>query len=203
MLLSQEIMPSENANEEEKRKVLAKVLDQHGSKWFKFVLRMLGNQADAEDVVQEAAHRVLMCGHPLPSEDQLRMYLSRAIFNLAIEAYKRRKRERKSRIPFIDDARVGTVALSPYLQLEEREEQNEKMRLLHIMHMGLSKLPSKQYEALRMTFLEPIESSIRDCSQTTGIPYSTLRHRTMTGLRGLRRFIHRAMRSVRLVHLLS
>jgi RNA polymerase sigma factor (sigma-70 family) len=192
-----------NANEEEKRKVLAKVMDQHGSKWFKFVLRMLGNQADAEDVVQEAAHRILMCSHPLSSEDQLRMYLNRAIFNLAIEAYKRRKRERKNRIPFIDDDRAATVKLSPYLQLQEREEQDEKTLLLQIMHKGLSRLPNKQYEALRMTFLEPSESSIRDCSQTSGIPYSTLRHRTMTGLRDLRRFIHRTMRSARLVHLLN
>ena len=196
-------MQSLNSNEEEKRKVLAKVMSQHGSKWFRFVLRMLGNQADAEDVVQEAAHRVLMCAHPLPSEDQVRMYLGRAIFNLAIESYKRRKRERKRRIPFIEDARVATVELSPYLQLEEREERAEKIRLLQIMQEGLTTLPLKQYEALRMTFLEPSDSSIRDCSQNSGIPYSTLRHRTVTGLRGLRRFIHRAMRSARLVHLLN
>jgi len=196
-------MQSVNSNEEEKRKVLAKVMSQHGSKWFRFVLRMLGNQADAEDVVQEAAHRVLMCAHPLPSEDQVRMYLGRAIFNLAIESYKRRKRERKRRIPFIEDARVATVELSPYLQLEEREERAEKIRLLQIMQEGLTTLPLKQYEALRMTFLEPSDSSIRDCSQNSGIPYSTLRHRTVTGLRGLRRFIHRAMRSARLVHLLN
>lgn len=196
-------MQSVNSNEEEKRKVLAKVMSQHGSKWFRFVLRMLGNQADAEDVVQEAAHRVLMCAHPLPSEDQVRMYLGRAIFNLAIESYKRRKRERKRRIPFIEDARVATVELSPYLQLEEREERAEKIRLLQIMQEGLTTLPLKQYEALRMTFLEPNDSSIRDCSQNSGIPYSTLRHRTVTGLRGLRRFIHRAMRSARLVHLLN
>lgn len=196
-------MQSVNSNEEEKRKVLAKVMSQHGSKWFRFVLRMLGNQADAEDVVQEAAHRVLMCAHPLPSEDQVRMYLGRAIFNLAIESYKRRKRERKRRIPFIEDARVATVELSPYLQLEEREERAEKIRLLQIMQEGLTTLPLKQYEALRMTFLEPSDSSIRDCSQNSGIPYSTLRHRTVTGLRDLRRFIHRAMRSARLVHLLN
>jgi RNA polymerase sigma-70 factor, ECF subfamily len=196
-------MHSANTNEEEKRKVLAKVMSQHGSKWFKFVLRILGNQADAEDVVQEAAHRVLTCGHPLPSEDQVRMYLSRAIFNLAIETYKRRKSERKRRIPFIEDVRVATVELSPYLQLEEREEYAKKKRLLRIMRKGLSTLPIKQYEALRMTFLESIDSSIRDCSENTGIPYSTLRHRTITGLRGLRRFIHRAMRSARLVHLLN
>jgi RNA polymerase sigma factor (sigma-70 family) len=196
-------MHSINANEEEKRKALARVMSQHGSKWSKFVLRMLGNQADAEDVVQEAAHRILTSGHPLPTEDQVRMYLSRAIFNLAIEAYKRRKLERKRRIPFIDGSRAATVESSPYLELEEREKQAEKKRLLSIMHRGLSTLPAKQYEALRMAYLEPGDSSIRDCSQSTGIPYSTLRHRTMTGLRGLRRFIHKAMRSARLVQLLN
>jgi RNA polymerase sigma factor (sigma-70 family) len=177
-------------------------MSRHGVKWYRFVLRMVGNQADAEDVLQEAAQRVLLCGHSLPSEDQVRMYLSRAICNLAIEAYKRRKRERTKQTQFIEDF-CAPNETSPYLLLAEREECDERLRLLGIMHKGLSKLPVKQYEALRMTFLEPNDSSIRDCSQTTGIPYSTLRHRSMQGLRSLRRFIHRALRSARLIHLLK
>jgi RNA polymerase sigma factor (sigma-70 family) len=196
-------MHSTGSNEGEIRQVLASVMSRHGLKWFKFVLRMLGNQADAEDVLQEAAHRVLSRGHPLPSEEQVRMYLSRAICNLAIESYKRRKKERNRQTQFQEDTWAAANEMSPYMQLAEREECAEKVRLLQIMHKGLSNLPMKQYEALRMTFLNSNESSIRDCSQNTGIPYSTLRHRTMQGLRSLRRFIHRAMRSSRLLHLLK
>jgi RNA polymerase sigma factor (sigma-70 family) len=196
-------MLSANVTEEEMRRILAKVMSQHETKWLKLVLRMVGNEADAEDVVQEAVHRVLLCGRPFPSEDQVRMYLSRAIFNLAIESYKRRKRERRRQIPFIENARVAMDESSPYLKLRESEENSERIRLLQIMRRGLSELPVKQYEALRLTFLGPNDSSIRDCSLNTGIPYSTLRHRTKEGLRGLRRFIHRAMRSAKLMNLVN
>jgi RNA polymerase sigma factor (sigma-70 family) len=196
-------MRTAGSNDGEIRRVLGNVMNQHGMKWLKFVFRMLGNQADAEDVVQEAARRVLMCGHPLPSEEQMRMYLSRAICNLAIESYKRRKRERGKQIQIQEDRRAAAHERTPYLQLAEKEECAEKIYLLQIMHKGLSTLPVKQYEALRMTYLEENDPSIRDCSQASGIPYSTLRHRTLQGLRSLRRFIHRALRTSRLFHFLE
>lgn len=181
------------------RDALATILAAHGEKWFKFVLRMLGNSADAEDVLQEAVRRVLARGHPFPSEEQVRMYLSRAICNTAIETYKMRKRERNRRVQFREESLLACRATSPYSILVHRDECRERDRVAGILSEGLSRLPVKQYEALRMTILESGNSSIRDCSQTNGIPYSTLRHRSLQGLRRLRRFIEKTLRAAKLI----
>ncbi|PYV14406.1 MAG: hypothetical protein DMG07_12070 [Acidobacteria bacterium] len=60
---------------------------------------------------------------------------------------------------------------------------------------GLAHLPAKQYEALRLTLFERPHTSIRDAGLERGIPYSTLRHRSVQGIRRLQKFVRRALRS--------
>jgi hypothetical protein len=67
--------------------------------------------------------------------------------------------------------------------------------LFVLLQEGLARLPVKQYEALRLTVMDPGLVSIRDAGVENDIPYSTLRHRSVKGLRRLRQFLHRAMRA--------
>jgi len=48
---------------------------------------------------------------------------------------------------------------------------------------------------LRMTMLDPGTVSIREAGAGNGIPYSTLRHRTMQGIHRLRLHLHRSLRA--------
>jgi len=176
------------------RKVLTGLMRQHGPKWLCFIRSILGNRADAEDVLQEAVRRLLARDRSLASEDQVRMYLGRVIGNAAIDLYHLRKRERLRRIPLHESMCLTTAESDPHGFMEQKETSLRQDRLIQLIREGLARLPVKQYEALRLTVLEPGATSIRDAGAVNGIPYSTLRHRTIQGLRMLRRFVRRTMR---------
>ena len=70
----------------------------------------------------------------------------------------------------------------------------ERSQVLALALKGLDTLPAKQYQALQMTLLDPGAASIREAGVENGIPYSTLRHRSLQGIRRLRSYVHRAAR---------
>lgn len=177
--------------------VVAAVFQRHGAKWFRFVLRVLGNEADAEDVLQEAVRRVLLRNRVLPTEDQVKKYLGRAITNTAIELYYNRKRDRTRHVAFQEN--MGIYSATPQTILEENERSAEREIMMQALNKALNRLPPKQYEAVRMTILEPGVTSIRDAGELNGIAYSTLRHRSVQGLLRLRKFIQQALRSAYLM----
>ncbi len=188
-------MDSSDVQSDEIRKILAGLIDEHGPKWLCFIGRILRNRADAEDVLQESVRRLLARDRSLESEDEVRMYLSRVIGNATIDLYHARKRERGKRMP-LQESMCSTAAESdPHGSMELKESSLRRERLMGLVEEGLTRLPVKEYEALRLTVLEPGGTSIRDAGALSGIPYSTLRHRTIKGLRMLRRFIRRTMRS--------
>jgi RNA polymerase sigma-70 factor (ECF subfamily) len=171
------------------REVLGSILDHNGGRWLRFIAAILKNQADAEDVVQEAVRRMLDRNVPFYSEEQIRMYLGRAINNAALELYNARKRERMRQIPVLDHILLPTGLPGPHDFIEEREQSIERDQLLCRLQEGLAQIPRKQLEALRLTIMESRGSSIRDIGMNNGIAYSTLRHRSKQGLRSLRRYL--------------
>ena len=171
------------------RKALGSIIRNNAGKWLRFILAILKNEADAEDVIQEAVRRVLARDLSFGSEDQVRMYLGRAIGNAALELYNCRKRERMRRASINEQILLPANVSSPFACMEESEKSDKKEQMLNLLDQGLRGLPSKQYEALRLTILESRGLSIRDVGTTNGIPYSTLRHRSKQGLRQLRKFL--------------
>jgi RNA polymerase sigma-70 factor, ECF subfamily len=171
------------------REILGSILDQNRGKWQRYISAILKNDAEAEDVVHDAVRRVLVRDKAFNSENQVRMYLGRAIGNVTFERYKGMKRERRRQIPVDDQVFVPAKNTSPYDSLEQAEHSAERERMIRRMRKALQRLPSKQYEALRLTILESQGTSIRDAGMNNGIPYSTLRHRSKQGLRSLRRLL--------------
>ena len=175
--------------------ILESVIDRNGEKWLRFILRILKNEADAEDVIQEAVRRVLSRKRLLPSEDDARMYLSRAIGNAALELYNCRKRERIRQLPIQESHFLQSGDSSPYKHIEEREISSHRERMLNLLSDGLMRLPAKEQEALRLTILEPRGLSIRDAGMSNGIPYSTLRHRSKQALWRLRKYLEKSSKA--------
>lgn len=167
----------------------------HRDKWLRFVQRMVQNRADAEDVLQEAVMRLLARDLQFESPEHARMYLGRVICNTAIELYHQRRRQRRQHCPVHEQLLAASDSREPDRRLREREESATKARLLDLLGEGLARLPFKQYQALRLTVLGPEILSIRDAGAAHSIPYSTLRHRSLQGIRQLRRFLNRALRA--------
>ncbi len=175
------------------RSALGPIMDHNSGRWLRFIIAVLKNEADAEDVLQEAVRRVIERGRSFASSEQIQMYLGRTVGNTALEAYNNRKRERVRHVPIHEHLLAPVYVRSPYIHVEERERAAERERLLCMLRDGLACLPAKQREALQLTILESRGLSIRDIGAMYGIPYSTLRHRSRQGLRRLRRFLKRAM----------
>jgi RNA polymerase sigma-70 factor, ECF subfamily len=171
------------------RTLVGSVIHRHAGRWLRFILAILKNEADAEDVIQEAVRRVLMRDLSFQSEDEARRYLGRAVANAALEFYNCRKRERM-RESFVNEQALPSInCSSPFVAMMEEEKTGERERLLVLLDEGLKQLPVKQYEALRLTILESGGLSIRDVGTINGIPYSTLRHRSKQGLKHLKSFL--------------
>ncbi|HTI42198.1 MAG TPA: sigma-70 family RNA polymerase sigma factor [Vicinamibacterales bacterium] len=58
-----------------------------------YVYRVVGNAADADDIVQEAFLRMLRGDVPVDSEEHLRRYLYRVASNLVVDRWRRRRHE--------------------------------------------------------------------------------------------------------------
>lgn len=192
--LSEEMMQADDKNPEEPAQLLASVMERFRNRWFKFVLRIVQNAADAEDALQEGFCRVLACNRFFQSEEEIRLYLARTISNTAIEIYHLRRREQQTHFPVYEYQLPDRCRMTPLGMLDRNEAQRKRVRVLGLLNQALHKLPLKQYEALRMTVMDT-SFSIRDVGEATGIPYSTLRHRRVQGLRRLRRYLCRALRS--------
>ncbi len=189
------MMPNESTNQTAPAQLLDAVLGRCREKWFRFVLRIVQNHADAEDALQEGFCRVLASHKSFNTEEQARMYLARTISNTAIEIYHTRRREKQSHLPVHEHQLPDLWRPTPQLYLERREDTQKRIRVMGLMKQALRKLPLKQYEALRMTVMDTSGSSIRDIGVIKGIAYSTLRHRRVQGLRRLRKYIYRALRN--------
>ena len=164
-------------------------------RWLRFVQRMVQNQSDAEDVLQEAVLRLLARDLRFDSPEHARMYLSRVICNTAIELYHMRRRQRRQQCPVDEQLLAASDTGEPDRCLCELEESTAQSHLLDLLREGLARLPFKQYQALRLTVLSPEILSIRDAGAANSIPYSTLRHRSLQGIRQLKRFLNRALRA--------
>ncbi|MBZ5499574.1 MAG: RNA polymerase sigma factor [Acidobacteriia bacterium] len=193
--MSQEIMDAGDCGKMDLSAIVESLMLHHRGRWLRFVQRMVENRADAEDVLQEAVLKMLVRDRHFYSPDQARMYLGRIICNTAIELYHTRKRNRRQYRPLHEHLLPAPNCGEPLCLLADQEELQSNARVLTLLHEGLARLPVKQYEALRLTVMDPAIESIRDAGVEHDIPYSTLRHRRLQGLRRLKRFLQRALRA--------
>ncbi|MHB1938227.1 MAG: RNA polymerase sigma factor [Acidobacteriaceae bacterium] len=141
---------------------------QHSALLFRVAFSVLRHASDAEDVVQETFLRVLKHRKKLASVENVRVWLVRIAWNLALD----RKRRLRS-APLVEEA-------EEILRNCASEETSAEIALgaaqgcAHILRM-IDKLPRKEQEVLRLSALEELdtpeiaailkttESSVRSC----------------------------------------
>jgi len=102
--------------------------------------RILGNPADAEDVVQEAMLRVWTHAPRWQPLAQFRTWLTRVVVNLCLD--------RKRRAPWVELEAAGELA-DPALGAGEQAERDERDRLVAA---AIAELPARQRAAIVLTY---------------------------------------------------
>ena len=141
---------------------------------WRFAYHMLGERADAEDVVQESFLRAYLAIGRYDERDQFRGWLFRILTNQCRNA--QTSKGRRTRRFIQDEAAVGR-ATAPGTMPDFGTEDVALMR-------ALSKLDPAQREALLLKYAEGLEYS--EMSVMTGVGESALKMRVKRGSERLR-----------------
>ncbi len=109
--------------------------------------RVLGNAADAEDVVQEAMLRVWTHAPRWQPLAAFRTWLTRVVINLCLD--------RKRRRPWVALEAAGEI-VDPTPGATEKAEQTERERLLAAT---VAELPARQRAAVMLTYSEGMSNA--------------------------------------------
>jgi RNA polymerase sigma-70 factor (ECF subfamily) len=109
--------------------------------------RVLGNEADAEEIVQEAMLRVWINAARWRPTAAFRTWLYRVVLNLCLN--------RKRRAPFtalVDIVEPADPAPGPHLELEMRETDR-------LLAAAIAALPARQSAAIVLTYQEAMSNA--------------------------------------------
>lgn len=157
--------------------------------WVRMAMRITADVQDAEDAVQEAIAKVLAGAGTLIDVDSAGRYLSRSVSTCAIDRVRAR-----SRLTTLSDAdelgpRLSAVPPDQEARLLTAEAARFQRRQLDRMVVELGRLTAHQREAIELLVLRQPPMKLREASETTGIPMSTLHSRLKSALDGLRKIL--------------
>lgn len=134
--------------------------------------RVLGNAADAEDVVQEAMLRVWTHAPRWQPLAAFRTWLTRIVVNLCLD--------RKRKAPWVDLEAAGEIA-DPTPNAGDEAERNERDRLVDA---AIAQLPDRQRTAIVLTYGDGMSNAeVAEVMGTTVSAVETLLVRAKQGLR--------------------
>ncbi len=141
---------------------------------------VLGNRADADDVVQDAVIRAYRMRESLVNVSNPAAYLFRMVSNGAFDL-RRRNISRENRQAGIRQSAGITVSESCEEGLIREEEQQRVHRLL-------DQLPGEQAEVIRFRFAD--ELTFAEIAEIVGAPVTTVKSRFSYGMMKLRSMMH-------------
>jgi RNA polymerase sigma-70 factor, ECF subfamily len=164
------------------RSAFADVYDEHAHAAFGLALRMLGDRAAAEDVVQEAFLAFWRTRGFDASRGSLRAYLLTIVRNAAVDRLRR-----PCRIP----SPVDTVALMARLPASDpTEAQVERRAVSRVVRAALADLPEAQRHVIELSYYGGLTQA--EIAARLGEPLGTIKSRMRIGLQRLRAAIEPA-----------
>ena len=136
----------------------------HLDRLFRFGLMLTGNQADAEDLVQDVVERLLRRPRPIAAQSELG-YLATMLRNRHLDLHRQRHR-RPATVPLEDDFDVapGRAGELPEQRLEQRE-----------VLAAIAALAGGQRDVL--VAVDIVGLSYKEAAATLGIPVGTVMSR--------------------------
>jgi RNA polymerase sigma-70 factor (ECF subfamily) len=156
------------------------VLARHQNRLYRYLLRLLRDEAAADDLFQQTWLKVMTRLHRYDTNRSFEAWLLAIARNLVIDHLRRHSKELlEARLPSGDSAAARVPASQPgalesLLTRERRELLLDK----------LSELPVIYREALSLRFEE--EMTFEEMAEVLGTPLSTVKSRVQRGLQALR-----------------
>jgi RNA polymerase sigma factor (sigma-70 family) len=169
--------------------LVAAAVEQNREIWVRLAMRITGNPQDAEDAVQEAVSRVLAGAGNLPDVDSAGRYLTRSVNHCAIDRVRARSRLTSFAEPGEPGPRLGGVDPDQEERLVWDEERSAQAEQVSEMLRRLKELPEAQREAVELLVLREPPLKLREASELTGAPISTLHSRLQSALGNLRKML--------------
>ena len=169
--------------------LVAAAVEQNREIWVRLGMRITGNRHDAEDAVQEAVSRVLAGAGNLPDVESAGRYLTRSVNHCAIDRVRARSRLSSFAEPGEPGPRLGGVDADQEERLVLHEEETAEAAQVGEMLRRLKELPEAQREAVELLVLREPPLKLREASELTGAPISTLHSRLQSALGNLREML--------------
>ncbi len=150
------------------------LVDTHAATLFRVANSLLRNRTEAEDVVQDTFLRVLQNQNKLPGIRDLRPWLIRIAWNLALD------RRRRTRPDQADEAFLQTLIAQTTPADQTLHEAQEMRRTLQT----IDRLPAPERQALLLSALQELETAeIAQIMNKSESAIRALLHRARTRLR--------------------
>ena len=166
--------------------LVAAAVEQNREIWVRIALRITADPQDAEDAVQEAIARVLAGPGNLPDVDSAGRYLTRSVSHCAIDRVRTRSRLTGFAEPDEPGPRLAGVDADQESRLLSAEADEALAERVKDMLGHLAELPDPQRQAVELLVLRQPPMKLREASELTGAPISTLHSRLQAALDQLR-----------------
>jgi len=160
----------------------------YGSKylsWRRYARRLVTNEADAEDVVQEAACDSLRADPDVKSEGHANAYMFAAIRSKAHRDGRKRRAKGTEGSSWTRRKAREPSTPSP-AEIAIRLEEEEAWSLQELAKQAIGSLPEELREVLLLLFIREPQMKLREVAEVQGISISAVHKRAARALDALR-----------------
>jgi RNA polymerase sigma factor (sigma-70 family) len=141
------------------------LVDRYKNKAFSMLKRMLKNEFDAEEILQDCFLKAYKSLNNFKGEAKFSTWFYRIVYNSALTKLSSQKRRTETEMTSVED----------HINLESEYNSNEieKMDVNHLIHKTISKLPERYSAIITMFYLN--EMTIDEISEIMGISISNVK----------------------------
>jgi len=154
------------------------IVNRYKNKAFSMLKRMLKNEFEAEEVLQDCFLKAYNSINSFKGEAKFSTWFYRIVYNSALTRLSSQKRKTEAEMTSVED--------HFNLESEYRSDEIERKDISQLIHNTISKLPERYSAIITMFYLN--EMSIEEISEVTGMSISNVKvmlHRSRNSLRDL------------------
>lgn len=167
--------------EEDFRGLLQRTSESRFAQWKRYALTFTRNEADAEDVVQDAIANTLRLSPDLDSEMRVHHYVRQAIRNTALSLIQRRRRVAGD----VEQDKLPGDASSALEIMLASEDEMARRRLTRVVHDKLGELRDEHREVIQHLVIRTPKLKLREVAEMQGVTTPTVHYRLQTALKTL------------------